>query len=101
MERENKQLRLKIHDLQERMESRRPRPVSTADADTRQLQQELIVRNMVRIVIPSNFKYLSESLSLYFFSSLTGVTRSKAVSSDIEAVFGGENDRVIARDEAV
>jgi len=51
LERENKQLRLKIHDLQERIESRRPRPVSTADVDTRQLQQELLVRNMVRIII--------------------------------------------------
>ena len=46
LERENKQLRNELHDLQERIESRRTRPVSTSDSDTRQLQQELLVRNM-------------------------------------------------------
>lgn len=57
LERENKQLRLKVYDLQERMEARRSRPVSITDADTKQLQQELIVRNMVRSIIPSIRKY--------------------------------------------
>ncbi|XP_076662889.1 coiled-coil domain-containing protein 102A isoform X3 [Andrena cerasifolii] len=46
LERENKQLRNELHDLQDRIESRRTRPVSTSDSDTRQLQQELLVRNM-------------------------------------------------------
>ncbi|XP_076248418.1 coiled-coil domain-containing protein 102A isoform X3 [Calliopsis andreniformis] len=46
LERENKQLRNEIRDLQERIESRRSRPVSTTDSDTRQLQQEFLVRNM-------------------------------------------------------
>lgn len=50
LERENKQLRNELHDLQERIESRRSRPVSTSDSDTRQLQQELLVRNTVCIV---------------------------------------------------
>ncbi|CAK9828969.1 Coiled-coil domain-containing protein 102A [Anthophora retusa] len=46
LERENKQLRNELHDLQERIESRRSRPVSTSDSDTRYLQQELLVRNV-------------------------------------------------------
>ncbi|XP_076375296.1 coiled-coil domain-containing protein 102B isoform X2 [Megalopta genalis] len=47
LERENKQLRNELHDLQERLDSRRSRPVSTSDSDTRQLQQELLVRNTI------------------------------------------------------
>ncbi|RLU18725.1 hypothetical protein DMN91_009082 [Ooceraea biroi] len=62
LERENKQLRLKIHDLQERIESRRPRPVSTTDADTRQLQQELLVRNMVLLEVKQYQATLKQSL---------------------------------------
>jgi len=54
LERENKLLRLKLYELQERVESRRPRPVSTADTDTRQLQHEILVRNMVRSIILLN-----------------------------------------------
>ncbi|XP_017759670.1 PREDICTED: coiled-coil domain-containing protein 102A [Eufriesea mexicana] len=46
LERENKQLRNELNDLQERIESRRSRPVSTSDSDTRQLQQEFLVRNV-------------------------------------------------------
>ncbi|KAK2579896.1 hypothetical protein KPH14_007576 [Odynerus spinipes] len=45
LERENKQLRIELHDLQERLESRRSRPISGADADTKLLQQELLDRN--------------------------------------------------------
>ncbi|CAL7940343.1 unnamed protein product [Xylocopa violacea] len=46
LERENKQLRNELNDLQERIELRRSRPVSTSDSDTRQLQQEFLVRNV-------------------------------------------------------
>ncbi|KAK9302088.1 hypothetical protein QLX08_005812 [Tetragonisca angustula] len=46
LERENKQLRNELNDLQERIESRRSRPVSTSDSDTRQLHQEFLVRNV-------------------------------------------------------
>ena len=50
LERENKQLRNELNDLQERIESRRSRPVSTSDNDARQLQQEFLVRNVVCIM---------------------------------------------------
>lgn len=46
LERENKQLRNELNDLQERIEFRRSRPVSTSDNDARQLQQEFLVRNV-------------------------------------------------------
>ncbi|XP_015182069.1 PREDICTED: coiled-coil domain-containing protein 102A isoform X2 [Polistes dominula] len=47
LERENKQLRIELHDLQERLESRRSRPLSTTDIelDRKLLQQELLDRN--------------------------------------------------------
>lgn len=63
LERENKQLRLKIHDLQERIDSRRSRPVSTTDADTRQLQQELLVRNMVLVEVKQYQAALKQTLA--------------------------------------
>lgn len=47
LERENKQLRIELHDLQERLESRRSRPLSTTDTDGKLLQQELLDRNKV------------------------------------------------------
>lgn len=53
LERENKLLRLKLYELQEKIESRRLRPVSTADTDTRQLQHEILIRNMVCLIILS------------------------------------------------
>ncbi|XP_066592141.1 coiled-coil domain-containing protein 102A-like isoform X3 [Prorops nasuta] len=45
LERENKQLRNELNDLQERVEARRIRPISSADTDLRQLQQELADRS--------------------------------------------------------
>lgn len=48
LERENKKLRNEVRELQERMESRRGRPVSTVHMDSQQLQQELADRNKVR-----------------------------------------------------
>lgn len=50
LERENKQLRIELHDLQERLESRRSRPLSTIDTDGKLLQQELLDRNKVYIL---------------------------------------------------
>ncbi|XP_058793219.1 coiled-coil domain-containing protein 102A [Phymastichus coffea] len=45
LERENKQLRSEMRDLQDRAETRRARPVSSCDIDSKQLQQELLDRN--------------------------------------------------------
>ncbi|XP_018392560.1 PREDICTED: coiled-coil domain-containing protein 102A isoform X2 [Cyphomyrmex costatus] len=63
LERENKLLRLKLYELQERAESRRPRPVSTADTDTRQLQHEILVRNMVLLEVKQYQATLKQSLA--------------------------------------
>ncbi|XP_017888007.1 coiled-coil domain-containing protein 102A [Ceratina calcarata] len=46
LERENKQLRNELNDLQERIEARRLRPVSTSDSDNKQFQQEFLARNV-------------------------------------------------------
>ncbi|XP_014207417.1 coiled-coil domain-containing protein 102A [Copidosoma floridanum] len=47
LERENKRLRNELHDAQDRIDSRKSRPVSTCDTidSTKQLQQELLERN--------------------------------------------------------
>ncbi|XP_072767230.1 coiled-coil domain-containing protein 102B [Anoplolepis gracilipes] len=63
LERENKLLRLKLYELQEKIESRRPRPVSTADTDTRQLQHEILVRNMVLLEVKQYQAALKQSLA--------------------------------------
>jgi coiled-coil domain-containing protein 102A len=46
LERDNKKLRAEMRDLQERLE-RRGRPLPSADAELRQLQQELADRSKV------------------------------------------------------
>lgn len=61
LERENKQLRNELNDLQERIESRRSRPVSTSDNDARQLQQEFLVRNVT--ILKKSLKEKTTELS--------------------------------------
>lgn len=63
LERENKMLRLKIQELQEKLESRRSRPASTVDADTKQLQHEILIRNMVLLEIKQYQASLKQSLA--------------------------------------
>ncbi|XP_032688905.1 coiled-coil domain-containing protein 102A-like isoform X2 [Odontomachus brunneus] len=84
--RENKQLRLKIHDLQERIESRRPRPSSTADADTRQLQQELLVRNMVLHEVKQNQAVLKQSLAEKTTELLHAMRRYEQYETEVKRV---------------
>lgn len=49
LERENKKLKVEIKDLQERLE-RKGRPVPSADAELRQVQQDLSDRGKVRSI---------------------------------------------------
>ncbi|XP_011143581.1 coiled-coil domain-containing protein 102A isoform X1 [Harpegnathos saltator] len=88
LERENKQLRLKIHDLQERIESRRPRPVSTTDADTRQLQQELIVRNMVLLEMKQYQAVLKQSLTEKATELSHAIRRSEQYEAEVKRIRG-------------
>ncbi|XP_076622312.1 coiled-coil domain-containing protein 102A isoform X1 [Colletes latitarsis] len=76
LERENKQLRNELHDLQERIESRRTRPVSTSDSDTRQLQQELLVRNTI----------LKKSLEEKTTELLHAMRRSEQYEAEVKRV---------------
>ncbi|KAL0108408.1 hypothetical protein PUN28_015154 [Cardiocondyla obscurior] len=63
LERENKLLRLKLYELQEGIESGRSRPVSTVDTDARQLQHEILVRNMVLLEVKQYQAALKQSLA--------------------------------------
>lgn len=61
VERENKKLRAEVRDLQERLE-RKGRPLSTTDTELRQMQQELMEKNMVRIFL----KFITLNLKTFF-----------------------------------
>ncbi|XP_014486329.1 PREDICTED: coiled-coil domain-containing protein 102A isoform X2 [Dinoponera quadriceps] len=103
LERENKRLRLKIHDLQERIDSRRPRPVSTADTDTRQLQQELIVRNMVLLEVKQYQTILKQSLAEKSTELSHAMRRSEQYEAEVKRVRGRveelKKELVAAQDE--
>ncbi|XP_015429976.1 PREDICTED: coiled-coil domain-containing protein 102A [Dufourea novaeangliae] len=76
LERENKQLRNELHDLQERIKSRRLRPVSTSESDIRQLQQELLV---TKTVLQKSLKEKTTELS-------HAVRRSEQYEAEVKRV---------------
>ncbi|XP_077271920.1 coiled-coil domain-containing protein 102B isoform X1 [Temnothorax americanus] len=86
LERENKLLRLKLHELQERIESRRPRPVSTADTDTRQLQHEILVRNMVLLEVKQYQAALKQSLAEKTTELSHAMRRSEQYEAEVKRV---------------
>ncbi|XP_011862247.1 PREDICTED: coiled-coil domain-containing protein 102A isoform X2 [Vollenhovia emeryi] len=86
LERQNKLLRLKLHELQERIESRRPRPASTADADTRQLQHEILVRNMVLLEVKQYQAALKQSLAEKSTELSHATRRSEQYEAEVKRV---------------
>lgn len=86
LERENKLLRLKLYELQEKMESRRPRPVSTADTDTRQLQHEILVRNMVLLEVKQYQAALKQSLAEKTTELSHAMRRSEQYEAEVKRV---------------
>ncbi|KYN40769.1 hypothetical protein ALC56_04809 [Trachymyrmex septentrionalis] len=86
LERENKLLRLKLYELQERAESRRPRPVSTADTDTRQLQHEILVRNMVLLEVKQYQASLKQSLAEKTTELSHAMRRSEQYEAEVKRV---------------
>lgn len=86
LERENKQLRNELHDLQERIESRRSRPVSTSDTDARQLQQELLDRNMVLIELKNYQAVLKKSLEEKTTELSHAMRRSEQYEAEVKRV---------------
>lgn len=88
LERENKLLRLKLYELQEKMESRRPRPVSTADTDTRQLQHEILVRNMVLLEVKQYQAALKQSLAEKTTELSHAMRRSEQYEVEVKRVRG-------------
>ncbi|XP_050452506.1 coiled-coil domain-containing protein 102A [Cataglyphis hispanica] len=88
LERENKLLRLKLYELQEKMESRRSRPVSTADTDTRQLQHEILVRNMVLLEVKQYQAALKQSLAEKTTELSHAMRRSEQYEAEVKRVRG-------------
>lgn len=86
LERENKLLRLKLYELQEKMESRRPRPASTADTDTRQLQHEILVRNMVLLEVKQYQAALKQSLAEKTTELSHAMRRSEQYEAEVKRV---------------
>ncbi|XP_012228202.1 coiled-coil domain-containing protein 102A [Linepithema humile] len=86
LERENKLLRLKINELQERIESRRSRPVSTVDADTKQLQQEILIRNMVLLEVKQYQAALKQSLAEKTTELSHAIRRSEQYEAEVKRV---------------
>lgn len=62
LERENKQLRSELRDLQDRVE-RRTRPVSSCDTDSKQMQQELLDRNKELVDLKHSHAKLKKMLA--------------------------------------
>ncbi|XP_011638231.1 LOW QUALITY PROTEIN: coiled-coil domain-containing protein 102A [Pogonomyrmex barbatus] len=86
LERENKLLRLKLSELQERVESRRPRPMSTVDTDTRQLQHEILVRNMILLEVKQYQAALKQSLAEKTTELSHAMRRSEQYEAEVKRV---------------
>ncbi|XP_012538699.1 coiled-coil domain-containing protein 102A isoform X2 [Monomorium pharaonis] len=86
LERENKLLRLKLYELQEGVETRRPRPVSTADTDTKQLQHEILVRNMVLLEVKQYQATLKQSLAEKTTELSHAIRRSEQYEAEVKRV---------------
>lgn len=86
LERDNKLLRLKLYELQEGVETRRSRPVSTVDTDTRQLQHEILVRNMVLLEVKQYQAALKQSLAEKTTELLHAMRRSEQYEAEVKRV---------------
>lgn len=86
LERENKLLRLKLYELQEKIESRRLRPVSTADTDTRQLQHEILIRNMVLLEVKQYQAALKQSLAEKTTELSHAMRRSEQYETEVKRI---------------
>lgn len=85
LERDNKKLRTELRDMQERLE-RKGRPLSTSDAEIRQLQQELIDRNKVRILQSPRHYLLIFLINFYFNFFLKEISDLKHSHSKLKKV---------------
>lgn len=86
LERDNKLLRLKLYELQEGVETRRSRPVSTVDTDTRQLQHEILVRNMVLLEVKQYQAALKQSLAEKTTELSHAMRRSEQYEAEVKRV---------------
>lgn len=86
LERKNKQLRSELRDLQEIIDSRRVRPLSTCDADSRQLQQELLERNQEMAELKHCYTKLKKRLAKKTTEFLNALRRSDKYEAEVKRV---------------
>lgn len=91
LERENKQLRNELQDIQDRLECRRARPTATSETDVKSIQQELLDRNKEFVEL----KHAHSKLKKLFGEKSTELSHAVRRSEQYEA----EVKRVRARVE--
>ncbi|XP_015524370.1 coiled-coil domain-containing protein 102A isoform X2 [Neodiprion pinetum] len=86
LDRENKQLRNELRDMQERVESRRGRPVSASDTDVRQIQQELLDRNKEVLDLKHSHSKLKKMLAEKTTELSHALRRSEQYETEVKRV---------------
>ncbi|XP_046733941.1 coiled-coil domain-containing protein 102A isoform X1 [Diprion similis] len=86
LDRENKQLRNELRDMQERAESRRARPVSASDTDVRQIQQELLDRNKEVLDLKHSHSKLKKMLAEKTTELSHALRRSEQYETEVKRV---------------
>ncbi|XP_033222877.1 coiled-coil domain-containing protein 102A-like [Belonocnema kinseyi] len=86
LERENKQMRNELRDLQQRIDLRRVRPVSTSDADSRILQQELLDRNKELVELKHSYAKLKKMFGDKTTELLHAIRRSEQYETEVKRV---------------
>lgn len=86
MERESKQLRSELQDLQERTEARRARPVSTYDSDSKPLQQELTDRTKELVDLKHSYSKLKKMLAEKATELSHALRRSEQYEAEVKRV---------------
>ncbi|XP_043461131.1 coiled-coil domain-containing protein 102A isoform X2 [Leptopilina heterotoma] len=86
LERENKQLRGELRDLQEKVDSRRTRPVSTSDADGRILQQELLDRNKELVELKHGYSKMKKMFGDKTMELSHAIRRSEQYEAEVKRV---------------
>ncbi|XP_051161913.1 coiled-coil domain-containing protein 102A [Leptopilina boulardi] len=86
LERENKQLRGEMRDLQEKVDSRRTRPVSTSDADGRILQQELLDRNKELVELKHAYSKMKKMFGDKTMELSHAIRRSEQYEAEVKRV---------------
>ncbi|XP_011494863.1 PREDICTED: coiled-coil domain-containing protein 102A [Ceratosolen solmsi marchali] len=86
LERENKQLRGELRELQEKVENRRTRPISSCDIDSKQMQLELLERNKEVTDLKHSQDKLKKILTEKTTELSHAVRRSEQYESEVKRI---------------